>query len=218
MDGMNKAGMYLMTWASGTSMNPPSWPMPMLSPRLRSWRLMIMGLAFLVDTQQSGPRGADKLYSTNWLMVSAEHRLGSGSIMLQSMLSLEPATITSERYPLLFQTGETAYGKPLAEAQHPHDLFMGLGIHYAHPIGENTFLQLYYAPVGDPALGPVAYPHRALASELPQATLGHHWQDSTHIAANVATSASKYTGSTWKRAASTERSRTNTAGISTEAR
>jgi hypothetical protein len=187
MAGMNKAGMYLMEMASGTSMNAPSWPMPMLSPRLGSWHLMIMGQAFLVDTQQSGARGGDKLYSANWLMFSAEHRLGAGSIMFQSMLSLEPATITNERYPLLFQTGETAYGKPLVDAQHPHDLFMGLGVHYAHPVGENTILQLYYAPVGDPALGPVAFPHRASALELPQATLGHHWQDSTHIAANVAT-------------------------------
>jgi hypothetical protein len=52
--------------------------------------------------------------------------------------------------------------------------------------------QLYYAPVGDPALGPVAFPHRASAFELPQATLGHHWQDSTHIADNVATVALKH--------------------------
>jgi hypothetical protein len=53
-------------------------------------------------------------------------------------------------------------------------------------------LQLYYAPVGDPALGPVAFPHRASAFELPQATLGHHWEDSTHIADNVATVAVRH--------------------------
>jgi hypothetical protein len=192
MDQMNNAGMYLMNMASGTSMNALSWPMPMLSPRLGSWNFMIMGQAFIVDTQQSGPRGHDKLYSANWLMVSAEHRLGGGSLMFQTMLSLEPATITQERYPLLFQTGETAYGKPLVDAQHPHDLFMGVGVHYAHQVGESTMLHLYYAPVGDPALGPVAYPHRASAFELPQATLSHHWQDSTHIAANVATVALKH--------------------------
>jgi hypothetical protein len=184
---MNKAGMYLMNLASGTSLNPQSWPMPMLMPRLGSWNLMIMGQAFLVTTQQSGPRGGDKLYSANWGMASAEHRLGRGSFMFQSMFSLEPATVTNRRYPLLFQTGETAYGNPLTDAQHPHDFFMGLGLHYAHPLGENTLLHFYYAPVGDPALGPVAFPHRASALELPQAALGHHWQDSTHIANNVAT-------------------------------
>jgi hypothetical protein len=53
-------------------------------------------------------------------------------------------------------------------------------------------LQLYYAPVGDPALGPVAFPHRASAFELPQAPLGHHWQDSTHIANNVGTVAVRH--------------------------
>jgi hypothetical protein len=53
-------------------------------------------------------------------------------------------------------------------------------------------LQFYYAPVGDPALGPVAFPHRASAFEIPQAPLGHHWQDSTHIADNVATVAVRH--------------------------
>ena len=160
-DRMNQAGMYLMNLSSGTSLNPQSWPMPMLMPRIGSWNLMLMGQAFLVDTQQSGPRGGDKFYSSNWGMAAAQHSLGSGSVMVQSMLSLDPATVTNRSYPLLFQTGETAYGKPLTDAQHPHDFFMGLGVNYARPLGESTMLHLYYAPVGDPALGPVAFPHRA---------------------------------------------------------
>lgn len=187
MSNLNAAGQYLMTMSSGTSMNPKSWPMPMLMPRLGSWSMMLMGQAFVVDTQQSGPRGGDKLFAPNWAMVSAVHSLGKGAFMLQTMWSLDPATITNRSYPLLFQTGETAYGRPLVDAQHPHDFFMGLGVEYARPLGENTMFQAYYAPVGDPALGPVAFPHRASAFELPQATLGHHWQDSTHIANNVAT-------------------------------
>ena len=44
---MNKAGMYLMRMASGTSMNPQSWPMPMLMPKLGSWSMMIMGEDYL---------------------------------------------------------------------------------------------------------------------------------------------------------------------------
>jgi hypothetical protein len=125
-------------------------------------------------------------------MLGAIHKLGRGSLMLRSMLSLEPATVTDRRYPLLFQTGETAYGIPLVDAQHPHDFIMELSIQYAHPIGEKGTWNLYYAPVGDPALGPVAYPHRASAMELPQAALGHHWQDSTHIANNVITGGVSY--------------------------
>jgi len=188
--GMNDAGMYLMNMASGTSMNPESWPMPMIPRAAGPWSLMFMGQAFVVDTQQSGPRGGDKLYSANDFMFSASRSLGGGSLLLQSMISLEPLTITDRRYPLLFQTGETAYGRALEDAQHPHNFLMGLGVQYAHPWG-GAMLQLYYAPVGDPALGPVAFPHRASAAELPQAPLSHHWQDSTHISGDVATVAVK---------------------------
>jgi hypothetical protein len=189
---MNDAGKYLMGLASGTSVNPQSWPMPMLMPRYGSWNFMVMGQAYLVNTQQSGPRGGDKLYAPNWGMISAERRVGRGSFMVQTMFSLDPATVTHRRYPLLFQTGETAFGKAIVDGQHPHDFFMGLGVHYARPLAENTLFHVYYAPVGDPALGPVAFPHRASALELPQATLAHHLQDSTHIASNVATVALKH--------------------------
>src|SRR6202163_3772866 len=192
MVDMNPSSMFLMKLASGPSVNPASQPMPMLMAHFGHWNTMFMGTGFLVDTQQSGPRGGDKFYAPNWFMASGVHKLGGGSILLQSMLSLDPATITHESYPMLFQTGETAYGKPLVDAQHPHDFIMGLGASYAHPLGENTMLQLYYAPVGDPALGPVAFAHRASATELPQAPLGHHWQDSSHIANEVLTAGILY--------------------------
>jgi len=64
---------------------------------------------------------------------------------------------------------------------------MGIGAHYVYELAEDTFVDLYAAPVGDPALGPVAYPHRASAVEIPQAALSHHWQDSTHISDDVVT-------------------------------
>ena len=77
---------------------------------------MWMAQVFLVDTQQTGPLGADKFYSTNWGMLGAMHKLGGGSVMLRTMLSLEPATVTDAFYPLLFQTGETAFGSPIMNA------------------------------------------------------------------------------------------------------
>jgi hypothetical protein len=188
MVDMNPATMYLMNVASGTSMNAAAWPMPMLMTHFGSWNAMFMGTAFIVDTQQSGPRGGDKLYSPNWFMASVEHRVGTrGAFQADLMLSLDPATITGERYPLLFQTGETAYGKPIVDGQHPHNFIMGLGFHYTYQLAEDTFVGAYFAPVGDPALGPVAYPHRASAMELPEATISHHWQDSTHISDEVVT-------------------------------
>jgi len=185
---VNPAAMSLMNLATGTSVNPAAWTMPMLMGHLGSWNTMFMGMAYIVDTQQSGPRGGDKLYSPNDFMASAEHRAGAkGAFEAELMLSLEPATITGERYPLLFQTGETAYGHPLYDAQHPHNFIMALGFRYAYEISEDTTIHLYFAPVGDPALGPVAYPHRASAEELPEAPLGHHLEDSTHISDDVVT-------------------------------
>lgn len=188
MVDMNAASMDLMSDMSGTSVNPDSWPMPMLMTHFGSWNTTFMGEGFLVDTQQSGPRGGDKLYSTNWLMATAEHRAGeNGAFQVDLMLSLEPATIADRRYPLLFQTGETAYGRPIVDGQHPHNLIMGLGVHYVRELGAGFRLELYAAPVGDPALGPIAYPHRASATGLPQAPISHHWQDSTHISDDVVT-------------------------------
>ena len=181
-------GMFLMGLATGTSANPASWPMPMLMTQCGTWNATFMGTAFVSDIQQSGPRGGDKLYSTNWFMASAEHSAGAkGAFETELMLSLEPATITDRRYPLLFQTGETAYGLPLTDAQHPHNFIMALGFHYVYRLSEDTILDAYAAPVGDPALGPTAYPHRASAAELPEAPISHHWQDSTHIADDVVT-------------------------------
>lgn len=176
----------LMRQASGTGMNPQAAPMEMSMTHHGDWMLMLHGQAFVSDVQQSGPRGADKFFSANWGMAMADRKLGDGHLMLRAMLSLEPATV-GKKYPELFQTGETLDNRPIVDAQHPHDFFMELAAEYARPLTGNTIGYIYAAPVGDPALGPVAYPHRASASELPQATLSHHLQDSTHIAGSVIT-------------------------------
>lgn len=173
--------------SSGTSAEPNSTPIPMLMSMRGSWMLMFHANAFVLDTQQTSPRGGDKLFSTNWFMPMAERTLGPGQLTLRAMLSLEPATITNQRYPLLFQQGETAYGIPIADGQHPHDFFMELAALFDVPLGEHGLLSIYVAPEGDPAIGPTAYPHRASAFENPVGTLGHHQQDSTHIANDVIT-------------------------------
>jgi hypothetical protein len=173
--------------SSGTSAEPNATPTPMWMTRKGPWMLMFHGNVFLTDTQQTSPRGGDKLFSTNWLMFMAERRAGPGQLTLRTMFSLEPATVTGRRYPLLFQQGETAFGKPIADGQHPHDFLMEIAALYDLKLGEKTLLSFYVAPMGDPAIGPTAYPHRASAAENPVGTLGHHQQDSTHIAADVMT-------------------------------
>jgi hypothetical protein len=199
------AGM-LLRQSSGTDVQPRTWAMPQLMQAAGHWQLMWMGQAFLTDVQQWGvpegavapalagapanqkePTGLDKFYSTNWGMLAAVHPLGPGAVMLRSMLSLEPATISDRRYPELFQTGETAYGAPIVNGQHPHNFVMELAGEISEPLNKGIRGYIYYGLLGDPALGPTAYPHRASAAEFPQAALGHHYEDSTHIADNVAT-------------------------------
>jgi hypothetical protein len=119
----------------------------------------------------------------------ARRRFENSSLTARVMLSPEPwsAGYRSGGYPLLLQTGETFDGQPLRDRQHPHDLFMELAVFYTQGIGDALALQLYVAPAGEPALGPVAFPHRYSASADPFATLSHHWQDSTHISFGVVT-------------------------------
>jgi hypothetical protein len=179
--------------ASGTSAEPNSTPSPMVMEMRGPWMLMFHANAFITDLQQTSPRGGDKLFSTNWFMPMTERELGSrGQLTLRAMFSLEPATITDRRYPLLFQQGETAFGKPIVDGQHPHNLFMEIAALYDLKLNEKILLSFYAAPVGDPAIGPTAYPHRASALEDPVGALGHHQQDSTHIAYDVATAGVTY--------------------------
>ncbi len=150
--------------------------------------LMFHANVFLTDIQQSSPRGGDKLFSTNWLMGMAQREVGPGVFTARVMLSLEPATISERRYPLLFQQGETAFGVPIADGQHPHDFIMELAVLYDLKLGEKTLLSFYFAPMGDSGdRGRTAYPHRGSALENPVGTLGHHQEDSTHIADDVVT-------------------------------
>jgi hypothetical protein len=172
---------------SGTSMEPISTPAPMLMTGKGHWMLMFHANVFVLDEQQTSVRGADRFFSTNWFMPMAQRKLGRGVFTSRVMVSLEPATVTGRRYPLLFQEGETAFGLPITDGQHPHDFIMEVAALYDLKIGTKGLFSFYFAPVGDPAIGPVAYPHRASALENPVATLGHHQEDSTHIADDVVT-------------------------------
>ena len=172
---------------SGTSLEPASGAPPMLMQMRGNWMEMLHGEAIVAEQQQTGPRGHDKLYSVNWLMPMAQRQVGRGQFTFRAMFSLEPATVSGRYYPELFQQGETAFGKPIVDGQHPHDFFMELAGIYDLRLGERAVATLYAAPVGDPAMGPEAFPHRASAESNPLAPLAHHLQDSTHIAWDVAT-------------------------------
>jgi hypothetical protein len=159
---------------------------PMAGMAMPGWSFMAMGIARLQYNHQGGPSGDEAIESSNWNMLMLQRDLAGGRLTFMMMNSLEPATFPEGGTPELFQTGEALNGQPLVDHQHPHDFFMNLSATYRHPVGAGAvWLQL--APVGEPALGPVAFMHRASAGENPTAPLSHHWLDSTHITSNVIT-------------------------------
>jgi hypothetical protein len=172
--------------ASGTAWQPESTPMFMWHARSGDWRLGLHTNSFF-GYDGATSRGDDDLISINWLMGMATHSLGRGDLTFRAMLSAEPATMPENGYPLLLQTGESFEGEPLHDRQHPHDLFMELAARYRAPLNDTFGLELYAAPVGEPAIGPPAFPHRFTSMGDPLAPLGHHWFDSTHITFGVLT-------------------------------
>lgn len=175
--------------SSGTEWQPAATSTPMWMKSIETWQVMAHGVVFVDYNQQGGPRGEGKAESVNWLMLMEEHRLGSGNVLFREMFSAESLTSPHPGFPELFQTGETYHGQPLVDHQHPHNVFAELSLDYTYRLGslfkEKVFWEFYGAAAGEPALGPVAYMHRASASELPLAPLSHHLQDSTHTSFGV---------------------------------
>ncbi|HEY9228938.1 MAG TPA: hypothetical protein VIP11_19965 [Gemmatimonadaceae bacterium] len=190
---MNRAG-------SGTTWIPDAVVLPYKSFMAGSWDLMLHGFAFGQQNWQGGPRGDDQAGSLNWAMFMASHGLFGGRFQARTMLSVDPWSVTPQGYPLLLQTGETFHGEPLHDRQHPHDFWMELGATYERAFTKRLGFELYAAPSGEPALGPVAFMHRPSAMDNPTAPLGHHWQDATHVSFGVLT-AGLFTH-TWKLEAS----------------
>lgn len=184
----------VMREGTGTSWQPSTTPMHGWHASLGAWKLMFHGTVFAGYVRQNDPdneldRGGDALTSMNHVMAMARRDLAGGDLAFRTMLSAEPFTVPEEGYPLTAQSGELFEGEPIHDRQHPHDLFMELAAMFTVPLGEKVGLQIYAAPVGEPALGPVGFPHRVSAQANPLAPLSHHWQDSTHITFGVATAA-----------------------------
>jgi hypothetical protein len=173
--------------SSGTGWQPAATPDHSWMKAFYGWDLMAHGVIFVDYNQQGGPRGAGKAESVNWLMLMEQHPLGKGTILFREMFSAESLTSPHPGFPELFQTGETYHGQPLVDHQHPHNVFAELSLYYTRPLSEKVSWLFYGGLSAEPALGPVAYMHRASAAELPMAPLSHHLQDSTHTSFGVIT-------------------------------
>jgi hypothetical protein len=150
--------------------------------------LMLHGAIFPRYTNVSTRRGDDRIDAPNWFMAMFSHPLGeSTQFGSRLMMSLDPLTEGGRGYPLLFQTGEAWNGEALHDRQHPHDLFDELSFSLSQKFEHDLSAYVYFGYPGEPALGPPAFMHRPSAMDDPDAPIGHHWQDSTHITFGVAT-------------------------------
>ena len=164
----------------------------MQMPMNNGWQFMQGGIVFAEFNDQGGPRGGSEFVAPNWWMGMASRATSRGQLTFAGMFSLDPATVGKEGYRELLQTGEAFEGRPLIDRQHPHDVFMQMAAVWRMPLGASTGLTLAGGPAGEPALGPVAFMHRASSRDNPTAPLGHHTFDSTHIAFGVMTAAVDY--------------------------
>lgn len=154
------------------------------------WTFMQDGMVTPLFNHQGGPRGGnDRFIAPNWWMGMATRTIGTQTLTLTAMFSLDPATVGKKGYREMFQVGEALDGLPLIDRQHPHDLFMQLAAVWRVPLGDHTGFTIAGGPAGEPALGPVAFMHRASAAGLPFAPLSHHTFDSTHVSFGVVTAA-----------------------------
>src|ERR1700676_591071 len=153
------------------------------------WHFMQDAIVFAEFNHQGSPRGGNEFVAPNWWMGMASRGTPHGQFTFTSMLSLDPATVGKDGYREIFQAGEALNGRPLIDRQHPHDLFMQLAAVWRVPFNESTGFTLAGGRVGEPALGPVAFMHRASAADNPTAPLSHPTFDSQPIAFGVVTAA-----------------------------
>lgn len=196
MQMIDPLGVSMDRMGSGTTWTPDAVILPSRHLTMGDWDVMFHGFAFVEGDVQRGPRGGSQLGVLNWGMLMASRSVLGGRFQGRAMLSFEPATIGGRGYPLLLQTGESYGGQPLHDRQHPHDFLMELAVMYERAVGKSLGVELYAAPAGEPALGPIAFMHRPSAMDVPTAPLGHHWQDATHISFGVVTAG--VFGKQWK--------------------
>lgn len=182
---------------SGTGWVPDNSPMYMYMQGNQKSNWMLHGNIVVrynnQDIFEKGSRGDTKIDAPNWFMGMYNRLVGAkGLFNATAMISFDQLTVGEKGYPLLFQSGETYNGKRLVDRQHPHDFISGLSVGYTYMFTRDIDITAYFGYPGEPALGPVAFMHRISAMNNPDAVLGHHWQDATHIVYGVGTLGLRY--------------------------
>jgi hypothetical protein len=183
--------------ASGTAWNPDSSP---VYGRMKMYKdggmLMLMGIGFLRyttigsdrDVSIAGEGSRSRVDAPTMFMAMYSRPLTENSQLgFRAMASLDPIIQRGYGYPLLYQSAETFRGQPIHDRQHPHDFISELAVTYSYKFDDKKSFFVYAGLPGEPALGPPMYLHRASGMNNPDAPIGHHWQDATHISYGVVT-------------------------------
>src|SRR5262249_55716000 len=151
--------------------SPDASPVDALHVNAGSWMLMLHGAAFGTYDHQNGFRGQASAQLIDWEMLMATRSVAGGLLRIDAMTSLEAMTMPKRGYPELLQTGGSLGNYRIVNAQHPNDLVMEFGAAFDHALAGPIAGSVYVAAVGQPALGPVAYVHRASSIDDPFAPI-----------------------------------------------
>jgi hypothetical protein len=149
--------------------------------------LTLHGSASIPWIDEGSKRGDAQLAFSDWEMLMAQREAAGNVLRFRAMTSFEYLALRGNGYPDLLEHGGSYLHAPIHDRQHPHDMLMELSAETAREIAGGLAASLYVAPVGEPALGPVAYGHRPSAWDDPMAPIGHHWEDASHQSFGVAT-------------------------------
>ena len=176
----------LLMTVSGTSADAGARALvPDTSASGGGWTFFGDGALFATYVSATGPNDPEsKVFSTNWFAAGAEHSIGErGSFLVRGRLSLEPMTVPDGGYPQLLQyvPGESI------DHMRAHDLVGEAAIALGWRTSQTSQLQLYVAPVGDPALGAVPFAQRMSSRDFAEAPFGYEIEESFLNATRVVT-------------------------------
>jgi len=150
---------------SGTSWLPRRLPDARRPLHFGRWTLMLQGKGFFSTTGREVPAAATSWESSIGRWQAASRPVGGGQLQLRAMLSAEPWTIGS-RATRCWPIGESYQGAPAARSAAPSRPLMELAALYERRwpgiLGSRSTSRRR-----EPAVGPVAFPHRPSAADDP---------------------------------------------------
>ena len=180
---------FLLRNVTGTASNPgPAPHHPHLFER-GPWTTFYEGAAFATYSYEVGPEEQrNEIFSTNWFAAGAQRSIGSrGLVLFRGRISLEPFTIPEDGYPQMLQFVSAESGGPLLDSMRAHDLVGEAAAHFAYRVAGSSFVHLYAAPVGTPALGAVPYAQRLSSEEFAEAPFSYDVQETFYDSSSVVT-------------------------------